>query len=281
MSLLPLQSRGAFKFITCLTRRHAVPEKRASIGLVLGALTIGTLFLVVSHFSGTDNHAGVTVHLAGDSTMAGQLASKRPYTGWGEPFATMLCNGARVINHAQNGRSSKSFLSEGLWEALVSKLKNSDVVLIQFGHNDQKSGNESLYEAARDGYKKNLRGFIEDVRAKGAVPVLVTPLVRRTFDSQGELQATLGEYPAVVRKVADAMNVKLIDLNTITRDLLVGMGPLTSRDWFVHLAPGVSKNYPQGKQDDTHLSPLGAREIAGRVAIELRKTMPAVICPDT
>jgi len=192
----------------------------------------------------------------------------------------MLCHGTRLINHAQNGRSSKSFLSEGLWESLVSQLKNGDVVLIQFGHNDQKISDESLYVAARDGYEKNLQGFIKDVRAKGAVPILLTSIARRTFDSQGKLQSTLGEYPAIVRKMADQMTVKLVDLNTITRNLLVAMGPVTSRDWFVHLAPGVSKNYPQGKQDDTHLSPLGAREIASWVSIELSNVLPDVICRD-
>jgi len=253
--------------------------KSAVLMAAIAGMLVTALIFVAIHWLGPDENVSTTVHLAGDSTMSEKLASKRPGTGWGEPFARMLCGGFRIANHAQNGRSTKSFLAEGLWKDLLGQLQQGDIVLIQFGHNDQKSDEARLFASAQQEYKKNLQSFVNDVRAKDAVPVLLSSIVRRAFDSQGKLQRTLGDYPAVTREVAIAMSVQLVDLNNSTRELVESLGPESSKDLFIHLAPGVNDNYPQGIQDDTHLSSYGALEVAKLVAIELKKSLPEIICP--
>lgn len=225
-----------------------------------------------------EDFSGTTIHLAGDSTMSIKLASKRPDTGWGEPFASMLCQGVRVINHAKNGRSTKSFLSEGLWKNLLAQVRVGDVVMIQFGHNDQKSANPILYASPWDVYRDNLQSFVVDVKALGAEPVLLTSIVRRAFNLQGKPVQTLGDYPAVTRAVATEMGVNLIDHNALTHELISSMGPIDSSQLYLHLAPGISENYAKGKQDDTHLSSQGASKVAALAAVEFEKIRPDLVC---
>ena len=251
--------------------------------IVLASLITGTivgtvLFVTSTHTPTPHDYPGITVHLAGDSTMSTKLASTRPDTGWGEPFAAMICDSTRVVNHARNGRSTKSFLSEGLWKNLVSRLREGDVVLIQFGHNDQKVDKPLLFADAWHNYKDNLQSFVNDSQNKGANPVLLTSIARRAFDSNNVLQSTLGEYPAATRELAREMSVPLIDLNAMTRQLIKTMGPEASKALFLHLPPGVNSNYPEGSQDDTHLNARGALEVAAMAAVELKKSWPDVIC---
>lgn len=210
--------------------------------------------------------------------MAAQLESKHPLTGWGEPFALLLCEDILVKNHAQNGQSTRSFIDKGLWAELLSQLKPGDVVLIQFGHNDQKISNPSLYASAWLDYAANLKRFVMDVRALDAMPVLLTSVVRRAYDSQGKLQPTHGDYPAVTRTLARQMQVPLIDLHAGTTKLVADAGPVSSRNLYLHLLPDEHKNYPQGIQDNTHLSADGALQVASLVAIDLKKIIPELRC---
>jgi len=225
-----------------------------------------------------EQYPGTTVHLAGDSTMAPQLASSRPGTGWGEPFASMLCEGVRVINHARNGRSTKSFLSEGLWQSLTKQIRAGDIVMIQFGHNDQKIAAPNLYASPWQDYRDNLQNLVTDARTLGAEPVLLTSIARRAFNSQGTPEKTLGDYPEVTRAVAAEMDVKLIDLNSGTHQLLAEMGPKTSKQLYLHLAPGTHANYAQGIEDNTHLNSQGAWVVATLVADDLVDFLPDLIC---
>ena len=199
-------------------------------------------------------------------------------TGWGEPLASMLCDNVRVINYARNGRSTKSFSSEGRWDHLLSQLHKGDVVMIQFGHNDQKIDNPALFTRPWKEYKENLQRFVGDVRDRGADPVLLTSVARRAFNPQGSLDNTLGDYPASTRAVAKSMAVDVIDLNTATRALIEAEGPDASKALYLHLASGVHHNYPEGVQDDTHLSPQGALQVARLVADELQKTQSGLFC---
>ncbi len=244
-------------------------------GVVLLVATLAIITLCVLHNSAFN---GSTVHLVGDSTLADQSHTKRPDTGWGEPFDTLVCDSVRVINHAKNGRSSKSFKTEGVWQSVWVHLRPKDVVLIQFGHNDQKHSTPELYADAWQTYRTNLQGFVSDVRSKGATPVLLTPIVRRSFDSQGALLHTLGEYPAATRAVAEQMQVTLIDLNRMSREVVEGLGPEASKVLYAYVEPGKQRNYWEGKQDDTHLSPRGASRLAEMAAVQLRKTQPSLFC---
>ncbi len=144
--------------------------------------------------------------------MAEKRADKRPETGWGELLQQFFDpSKVRVENHAQNGRSTKTFIAEGRWQALVEKLKPGDYVFIQFGHNDQPKEKASHTPPAD--YRANLVRFVDEVRAKKATPVLFTPVVRRRFDDKGEFYDTHFEYPDIVRAVAAEQKVALIDMH--------------------------------------------------------------------
>jgi lysophospholipase L1-like esterase len=204
----------------------------------------------------------VTIFLAGDSTMAAKLAEKRPETGWGEMLGRHFKEGTVVVdNRAQNGRSTKTFISEGRWQAIVDALKKGDYVFIQFGHNDESKEKGERYTPPAD-YRTNLTRFVDEVRAKGANPVLFTPVMRRKFDKDGKFVDTHGEYPDIVRAVAKEKKAPLIDMHRKSESVLVRYGPEDSRKLFLQLKPGENANYPKGIEDNTHFNPAGAEEMA-------------------
>ena len=209
----------------------------------------------------------IVVYLAGDSTMAEKRAEKRPETGWGERLQQYFDQKkVRIENRAQNGRSTKSFISEGRWQSIVDALKTGDYVFIEFGHNDSKAEDPARYAAAPTDYRNNLIKFVNDVRAKKAFPVLLTPVMRRKFDAAGNFTDTHGEYPAAVRSVAKELKVPLVDMHRMSEMLIKSYGAENSRRLFLQLKPGENANYPKGVEDNTHFSPAGADEMA-RLAV--------------
>ncbi|RDZ26049.1 rhamnogalacturonan acetylesterase [Lysobacter silvisoli] len=212
----------------------------------------------------------ITLHLAGDSTMAAKRPEKRPETGWGEYLEAHFRKGAvRVDNRAMNGRSTRSFIAEGRWQALLNTVRAGDYVLIQFGHNDQSQDKPDRYTPPED-YQRNLARFVADVRARGATPMLLTPVARRRFDAQGRVLDNHGEYPDRMRALAARERIALIDLERRTQAILQEAGMDESRRLFLQLAPGQHPNYPQGIEDNTHYSPLGAQRTAQEFAAALR-----------
>ena len=214
----------------------------------------------------------VVVYLAGDSTLAEKTSDKRPETGWGEYLQSQFDDSrVKIENHAQNGRSTKSFINEGRWQAIVDKLKKGDYVFIEFGHNDEKSDKPAVYAAANTDYRNNLIKFVREVRAKKAFPGLLTPVARRRFDESGNFIDTHGEYPDAVRKVAAELKVPLIDMHQLSETLIKKYGAEDSRKLFLQLKPGENPNYPNGVEDNTHFVPYGAEEMA-KIAVEGIKT---------
>jgi len=212
----------------------------------------------------------VTIFLAGDSTMAAKQPDKRPETGWGEMLQKHFDERkVQIENHAQNGRSTKSFIAEGRWQALVDKVQKDDVVFVQFGHNDESKDKGERYTPPDD-YKKNLVRFVEEVRAKGGVPVLLTPVMRRRFDKDGKFYDTHGQYPDLVRAVAREHEVPMIDMHKLSEGVIVKFGVEGSKKLFLQLQPGENPNYPQGVEDNTHFSPLGAEEMANLAVAGIR-----------
>jgi lysophospholipase L1-like esterase len=208
----------------------------------------------------------VTVYLAGDSTMAEKRAEKRPETGWGEMLQAYFdAEKVKIENHAQNGRSTRTFISENRWQTIVDKLKKGDYVFIQFGHNDQSKEKVDRYTPPED-YRKNLIRFVEDVRAKNANPVLLTPVMRRKFDAEGKFVDQHGVYPGIVRDIAKEYKVSLIDMHRMSEKVLVNYGVENSKKLFLQLQPGENQNYPNGVNDNTHFNPKGAEEMA-RLAV--------------
>ena len=212
----------------------------------------------------------VTLFLAGDSTLAPKRHEKRPESGWGEYLqAAFRPEALRVVNRARNGRSTRSFIELGEWRALVSELRPGDVVLLQFGHNDQSVNKPDRYTPLPD-YIRNLARFVREVRARGAQPVLLTPVARRNFDAAGRLLPSHGGYPDAVRALAAREQVPLVDMEYISSVLLQQAGDEGSRALFLWQAPGQHRNYPDGVQDNTHFSPEGARRMAQAFVAALR-----------
>ena len=213
----------------------------------------------------------LTVFLAGDSTMAKKLPEKRPETGWGEMLVDFFQDGKVIIdNRAQNGRSTRTFISEGRWQAIVDALRPGDYVFIQFGHNDESKEKTDRYTPPAD-YRNNLIRFVSEVRDKKATPVLLTPVMRRRFDKEGKLQDTHGEYPDIVRSVAAEHKVALIDMHRSSAAVLAKYGAEESRKLFLQLKPNENPNYPNGIEDNTHFNPLGAEVMAGLAADGIRQ----------
>jgi lysophospholipase L1-like esterase len=212
----------------------------------------------------------IKIFMAGDSTMSIKETKAYPETGWGMPFVHFWDSTITVINKAKNGRSTKTFISEGLWRSIYDEAGPGDYVLIQFGHNDEAKDKGERY-ATPDTFRMNLARFVRETRAKGATPVLFTPVSRRRFDTTGTALETHKEYSAYVKEVAAKENVLFIDLDTKSRELYQQMGKNDSKLLFLQLKPGEHPNYPDGKDDNTHFSELGARLIAQIVLKELKE----------
>lgn len=211
------------------------------------------------------------LHLVGDSTMADRpLSPPQPERGWGQLLREYLKEPERLVNHAASGRSGKSFRAEGRWDRLMGQLAPGDYVLIQFGHNDQKSEDPSRYAEAGTTYREQMERFVREVRSKRAEPLLATSIVRRKFDDSGRLINTLGDYPAVTREVAATLQVPLLDMNGASEELVNGLGPEASKSLYMWVPAGQWPRLPSGRRDDTHFSEAGAREMA-RLAVDAIK----------
>lgn len=210
----------------------------------------------------------ITVYLIGDSTMAQKEIKAYPETGWGTPFTYFFDSSIVVDNRAKNGRSTKTFIAEGLWKPVVENLREGDFVFIQFGHNDEVKTKAS-YTTEKE-FACNLERYVTESRSKKAVPVLLTPVARRSFDSTGKLQSTHHVYSQIVRTVASKLKTPFIDLDAKSQQLLKQFGPETSKLLFLQLQAGEHPNYPEGKNDNTHFSELGARLMAQIVLSEIK-----------
>ncbi|MDB4891960.1 MAG: rhgT [Gemmatimonadetes bacterium] len=209
----------------------------------------------------------ITVYLAGDSTMAEKAADKRPETGWGEKLGQYFRpENVRIANRAMNGRSTRTFIAEGRWQAITDSLVAGDYVFIQFGHNDESPAKVGSYTPPDD-FKRNLARMVGDVRTKGAFPVLFTPVQRRKFNDAGRLEDSHGDYPGYTRSVAAELKVPLIDMLVSSGEVLASFGADSSTKLFLQLEPGAHPNYPQGVKDNTHFNPLGA-ELMARLAVD-------------
>ena len=210
------------------------------------------------------------VLLAGDSTVANCPTHEYPMSGWGAQLPPHIYTWAAVHNFAKGGASTESFREEGLWGQLLAEAAHGDLVLIQFGHNDQKKP----HLAARTGYAANLRRMVAEVRALGALPVLCTSVERRHFlagpSSDASLEESLEDYPEVVREIGLELGLPVIDLNSWTRALYVRLGREESISLFCHFAPGEHGHWPDGLTDNTHFSRQGAAVVAEHVAGQLQ-----------
>ena len=218
-----------------------------------------------------------TIHLMGDSTMADKdISGGNPERGWGMVFENFVDDSVRVINYAKNGRSTKSFIDEGLWNKVKASIRPGDYVFIEFGHNDQKAGKEKVYAPAWGAFQDNLRMFIGTARELGATPVLLTPVARRHFNDGVLDEDTHGDYPEAMKAVAEETGTVLIDMEAATIDWLKAAGDEASREYFMWVEPGTCAAIPGGRQDNTHSNARGARRNCDIVCDSIRVKLPEI-----
>lgn len=241
-----------------------------------------------------------TVFIIGDSTAAKKDLSKgSPERGWGMALQCYFDEEfVRIDNHAVNGRSSKSFIDEGRWQKVLDKIQPGDYVIIQFGHNDAKKNDEKRHTDPGSTFDANLAKYVNETRAKGGIPVLMNPVVRRNFTKNATranddeslrnttfkdganikegsvLKDTHGLYAVAPRNVADSLHVLFVDATKITHDLEQGLGVEGSKKLHMWYLPGEHPAIPDGKQDNTHYNVYGAHQVARLLADALCEQIP-------
>jgi lysophospholipase L1-like esterase len=233
-------------------------------GLLAGLFVLG----------GPAEAAPQRIYIASDSTAAEYRPDQYPQMGWGMFLRCSLRPGVEVINLARGGRSTKTYVEEGLWEDLLGRLRPGDTVLIQFGHNDEDLA-KPVRHTEPEVYEANLRRFVGDVRTRRAAPVVVTPLARHAFKA-GRIQETHGAYVEAARHVASATRAPLLDLDRRSQAFLQAVGEEGARRYFMIYPPGAVSRLPKGLEDTTHLNERGARAMAVLVAQGL-KSLPTPV----
>lgn len=214
----------------------------------------------------------IKIFIAGDSTASIKETKAFPETGWGMPFVYFWDSSVTVVNKAKNGRSTSSFRKEGLWQQILDESGEGDYVFIQFGHNDEVPTKKTYTTEAE--FKNNLKQYVTEARQKKMIPVLLTPMARRKFDSTGTIVGTHDVYAQITRDVAAEEKVALFDMDKLSQNLYQQFGVEQSKLLFLQLKPGEHPNYPDGKEDNTHFSELGARMVAQLVLNEIKSQVP-------
>lgn len=271
-------------------------------------LVLASLLVTLSAFMVPEPTHKTTIFMIGDSTMANKpLKDGNPERGWGQMLPGFLSEEIIVDNHAKNGRSSKSFIDEGLWQKVIDKVQPGDYVFIQFGHNDEKPKPDRHTDPGTT-FDDNLRKFVNETRAKGGRPVLFNSIVRRNFGATADSAAlasavnqddafykdpnattaglteaiapaarlidTHGAYLDSPRNVAKELNVPFVDMNKITKDLVEGLGPEASKGLFMWIKPNTVAAIPKGREDNTHLNIRGGRIVAGLAIDAIAEEVP-------
>lgn len=252
------------------------------------------LLLCVLSLSAYKKNEKNTIFMIGDSTMANKdISGGKMERGWGMMLKNFFTEDVIVDNHALNGRSSKSFISEGHWQKVVEKIKPGDYVFIQFGHNDEKDDPKRHTDPGTT-FDENLRKFVKETRMRGGIPVLFNSVVRRIFtnsttavaddDTRSNSSAGLiegdtlvdthGDYLLSPRNVARELDVPFVDANKITHDLEQGLGPDKSKKLHMWYLPNEVPSLPKGRQDNTHYNVYGAYVVAGLLADAVSDAVP-------
>ena len=246
----------------------AIMDKRAAWSHILTeeeakTYTIETIFGSLNDWPtlGRLETEAVHIYLAGDSTMEKVKTDQGNKRGWGEFLDPFFIDSVRIMNEARGGRSSKSFINEGHLNLILKRIMPGDYLFIQFGHNDQKVDEERATDPYSS-YQEYLSVFIEGAKEKGAIPVLLTSVNRRTFDEEGNFVNSLGSYPDAVRQLGDQLMVPVIDLWEKSKSLFENLGPDETKKLFAW----YTMTNPSHPIDETHFSSYGAEKIAELVA---------------
>ncbi|MDQ0952227.1 lysophospholipase L1-like esterase [Streptomyces phaeochromogenes] len=251
-----------------MSRNVSVSSRRRFLVGTAGAVGGGALGVL--GLPGTAAAAAAatgTVYVASDSTAQTYNSRYYPEAGWGQKLSSFLTSNITVANHAIGGRSSRSFIEQGRLAAIHQVIRAGDYLFVQFGHNDATVNNPERYTSPAD-YKEYLRNdYIRATRARGATPVVVTPVSRRSYNtSTGKFNVSFPAYVDAAKAVAREEGAPLVDLSAASRVYLDGVGIEGSKGIFLWLAAGQYPNFPNGVQDNTHFQERGAVEMARLVA---------------
>lgn len=223
------------------------------------AAILFTLLCLAQVSLGADAPRVIRIAVIGDSTVCEYPAASN-IRGWGHFLTPAFQAHVRVINLAKSGRSTKTFIKEGLWTKTLAE--KPDFVLIQFGHNDSHARERPESTDAATDYRDFLRRYIDEARATGATPVLVTPMHRRSFDKDGKVTQELLPYAGAMKAVAKEKQVALVDLHGASGELFQMLGDVGSAD----LSCSAT--------DRTHFSEKGAQAMAELVLKGLATVEP-------
>lgn len=212
----------------------------------------------------------ITVFLCGNSTVVDQ--DNEPWASWGQMIPRFFDSNVCIANYAESGESANSFIAANRLKKALSQMKAGDYLFMEFGHNDQKQKGPG--KGAYYSFMTSLKTFIDEARARGAHPVLLTPTQRRSFDNNGRIRDTHEDYPEAMRWLANKENIPLIDLNTLTRTLYEALGPEASKRAFVHYPAGSYPGQTKAFEDNTHFNPYGAYQIAKCVIEGMKDAVP-------
>jgi lysophospholipase L1-like esterase len=240
-----------------------------------GALALCALALCGALTGPKSAHAQTPPHyrilIASDSTALKYGGQDYPQMGWGMVLPCSLRDNVEVVNRARGGESSKSYIATGQWKGLMDQLKAGDTVLIQFGHNDADRSRADAFTEPGGEYRQNLIRMVADVRARGATPVLVTPVATADF-LLGQIRNTHQNYAEAMRAVARQTHAALVDLNADSTRALQARGERAAQSLYLVYAKGdQGGRFADGSHDTTHLNEGGARLAAALVATRLQR----------
>lgn len=205
--------------------------------------------------------------LCGNSTVVDQ--DFEPWASWGQMIPRWFDDGVAVANYAASGWSVATLLRSARYKKLLHFLKEGDVVLVEYGHNDQKQrgpGKGAYYHFAT-----GLKQIIDEVRQRGATVVFATPTQRRNFDEDGRIQESHGDYPDAMRWVAQREEVPVVELHEMTRTFFETLGVEGSKRSLVHYAAGTFPGQAKELRDNTHFNDYGAYEVAKMVLAGMKQ----------
>lgn len=211
------------------------------------------------------------IYMMGDSTMKFNNFYSYPQFGWGQGLELFVKEDVRIYNYAENGRSTKSFIDEGRFDKILSRLNKGDYVICSFGHNDEKKYDPLRYTEPFGEYQKNLAYFAKEVEKKGASIVFATSITRHMF-KDGICINSHGDYPRAMLEFCNKNGYTCIDLNKLTMDLYTKLGEEQSKKFHMIFGPNKYPLYKEGKDDHSHLMIDGAVNIAYLFVREISKS---------
>lgn len=271
---------------------------------ILASLLFAVALVVI--LTSAEEKKPITIFMIGDSTMANKkLDGNNQERGWGQMLSGFFTDDVRIDNHAVNGRSTKSFIEEGRWQKVVEQITPGDYVIIQFGHNDEKIASPERYTKPGADFDDNLRRFVNETREHGGIPVLMDPIVRRSFfenenaaaeddlfgngitlKEEGEQlvethvitreDGTIDDYLSAPMRISSELKVPFVEMNLLSKELVESYGNEASKQLFCWFPADTYAAYPKGREDNTHLCVAGARKICSLAVDALGEAVPAL-----